>query len=252
MHNRLIHRSLGRSKASSSGTSNLVVAFVLLLSASCATLVPPIQQTSDTEREPIALTVSSVSNRGPQIRVRVDPQVVGTLLEIYRAEGDSEFELLDEVVITTALEKALRGKGLVYRDRAPFEQSVIYQVAVVGGTSAFASNREVVPNLPGPSAPELVGISTPEGILLQWSQPADQTALFRRDVLHPDRPIVRIDVQGGAHYLDRDIELGGVYAYRVANAVVHDGWPRFGDVTAELFVAGLDEDRGKDKVEQNR
>lgn len=81
---------------------------------------------------------------------------------------------------------------------------------------------------------------SPRTVELRWEPPTSGALVFRRNVLDEEggtRRIASLDPVFGGVLVDRDVEPGAVYAYRIALSLENDGFLQYGPVSEPLYVA---------------
>ncbi len=225
-----------------------------LLVGGCAALRPPVdfQPAAPPNTNEHALRVEPVEGRpnGLVLRLRCGctPPNDGWL-EILRRQDDQPAQVYRSVRLNARLAKALAGKGLPFLDRAMrADTTTTYQVRLrasandaPGKTLERSIPRRIAWQKP-PARPANVRAQShlAGSVELHWQATGRAGALiFRRDVLRSHAPVERIAQVGagaGGVFVDRHVQPGAVYAYRVALASHTGDTLQFGPPSDEIYV----------------
>lgn len=238
------------------GPAALFICATLL--AACAALEPPIQfeprkSTSDEAQKSSPLNIEPIEGRpeGLVMRFVATGQIPKEgYLEVWRSVDAERATPLRRVRLQEDLHAKLAADGFDFLDRAVTpEHTFEYQLRIralddEGEPGPIkASSRPVgVDWVSPPSPPESVAAAShlPGVVELNWKTDSPEgTLVFRRDVLDSDAKPRRLTRVGrGAHnrFVDRDVEPGGVYAYRVATARDRADIVQFGRPSSEVYV----------------
>ena len=247
----------GRRPGGRFGPSLLLAGLLCALSPGCGTLAAPvtIAPTSETARPgapaEAGLSVQPVEGRpqGLLLRLTTDFQPdPASRLELRRRVGDAPAETLRTIEVGGEVAERLTGEGLDFLDRSvtPAKRHV-YQLVYRPETDApRASAPLTVTWQPPPAAPTALHAfaDTPAAVELNWRASAPGALLFRRDVLDKNqetRRIAHLGPSAGGRYVDRDVEPGGVYAYRIALARPNEGFTQYGPPSEPLYVSVPDD-----------
>jgi hypothetical protein len=226
----------------------------------CATLVAPVSMSpsDNAAKVPAAsgepLVVEALEGRPNglllRLKVRLPPQPSGTRLSLWRLRSLDDEEgqpLLDQPLHADAARlAALSGEGLGVLDSAPGQdgQVAIYilRISPPSPMPQLASKPLIVRwQAPMPPPRSLAARADLPGVVeLTWRPaPGCQHLIFRRALGAQDpRParLALLDAADGGLYIDRAVEPGQVYAYRVACVRTADALPFYGRATTELYV----------------
>ncbi|MFW5966221.1 MAG: hypothetical protein ACOCV2_01830 [Persicimonas sp.] len=237
------------------GLTTLLTCAALL--AACAALEPPVQfetrqSSSDDSDQKRALTIEPVEGRPEGLVMRfaaTDRIPREGFLEVWRSADEKRAAPLRRVRLDDELYAALVADGFDFLDRAvtpghAFEYQLRIRHIEDGEPGPVtASSRPVGLDWEEPPAPPesvTAASSLPGVVELSWeAEPPRGMLVFRRDVLDSDAKPRRLTrVARGAHnrFIDRDVEPGGVYAYRVASARDRADIVQFGRPSSEVYV----------------
>lgn len=171
-------------------------------------------------------------------------------LEVWRSVDGERARPLRRARLDERIHRALTAEGFEFLDRAVTPGSTFrYQVrlrsadgnAEPADTLAAADSPTIRWRKP-PAKPDSTAVTSPLPGLVEvtWELNADFGALvFRRNVLASEEGPERLaQLQPGARgtFVDRNVEPGGVYAYRVAMAYVGEHIVQFGPPSEEVYV----------------
>lgn len=239
-------------------------ALCLMTLSACAWLGPPVEvlpdppgvptgtppEDADAGDAPLRLRVREARPNGLLLELSANSEQLQewTWLEIWRARGEQDATPLQQIALDpTRIEALAGGVPLLDRDLRP-DQPTAYQLRLRG--------REEDPEAAGPMSPVLrTRWETPppapskiEGralgaraVELSWAPRQGWGVLvFRRDLgpsRAPPRRVAELGPEAGSGWLDRQVEPGGLYAYRLAHARrAPGGWPIYGVPSVELYV----------------
>lgn len=226
----------------------LHASFVVIICflASCASLerlVPGPAEVPVAAHQTVILEAVEGRPNGVVLRLRTDVEGISAL-ELYRAVGDGEAQLLQELAVDEQLAQALsRGVELVDPNVRPNTLHQYQLVLVRDGEVLEASAvLDVEWSPPPPPILEFRAAATlTDAVELRWEAPAEYGAVvFRRDVL-ADGPFERLrelDASCRGAFVDRDVRPGGVWSYRVALSRVNvGGFHQYGPPSEEVYAS---------------
>lgn len=232
-----------------------VIAAALLLGGGCAALRAPLAFDEPAQKQAPqegALSIEPVEGRpkGLVLRLRCDCRLPDDgWLELMRGQRDGKVEVFRRVRLRGRLRAAVQNDGLEFMDRAiEAGQRVGYRLRLRAADSdepssilQTSSPLWVTWHTPPPRPEDVRADSRIAGsVELAWTPAGlDGALVFRRDVLDPNAGTRRISrPNGGARglFVDRDVDPGGVYAYRVALSIDHAGLVQYGPPSEEIYV----------------
>ena len=234
----------------------------LLIASACGTVRDPFQA-SDNATAAVAVTESTlnaVEGRPAGVVLRLSSTVSDAeALELFRVRDDDDATLLHTLTIDETLRVQLEsGVELVDSTVEPGHQYQ-YQFSVTGkpGDRARTSNLITVRwRQPPPRPVDLAATVTFAGVVeLSWESIAHAGAvIFRRDVLDEQSQFIRVGEvdAGGGIFVDRQLDPGGVYSYRVARSLTDGDFTQFGSASEEVYAsATLDEEQAEPFVDDD-
>ncbi len=232
-----------------------IIAAALLLGGGCAALRAPVAFDAPAEEqapEETALSIEAVEGRpqGLVLRLSCDCELPDDgWLELMRGQQDGKVEVFRRVRLRGRLRAAVRGDGIEFMDRAvEAGQRVGYRLRLRSADAdessailATSSPLWMTWHKPPPKPEEVRADSRIAGsVELAWAPVhLDGALVFRRDVLDPNAGTERIsrpDAGARGLFIDRDLDPGGVYAYRVALFLDRAGLIQYGPPSEEIYV----------------
>ncbi len=222
---------------------NFIIFFGVLL-IGCGTFAPVIGASDESEpstRSP--LEIRAVEGRLGTLVLSVstdeDPPV-GAVLEFYRSDASSDYELQQAVELDASLSEALL-RGIQWRDEKLGPGNYSYVAVLVSDDRATESRPFEVSWTPPPAKPEILDIRplSARTTELSWPAASQATVIFRRDVLNPEASIERIadlPPRSTSRFVDGGLTPGGVYAYRIARGIEAGDIVHFGPPGEEVYV----------------
>lgn len=220
----------------------IIITLAVLYGTACASLRPavPVQQATGEDAEP-ELSVMEGRPDSLLLRVAFRDAREGETLQLVRARGDADEAVLVVLELTGNFLKLTRESYLGLSDDG-VEPGVryAYRVDVVGERGVIASSGTLTVEWGvAPKRPEgLVVRELSAGVVEVVWRPNMPAAVFMRDVLRPDSPTNRFDVEAvaGGRWIIRGLEPEGVYAFRVALGRKRSSFVRYGVPSEEVYL----------------
>lgn len=226
-----------------------------LSAAGCATL-RPFPQTDETPTR--ARQSETTSGRGPAITV-VEGQPsglvlrlsarrrhpAGTKLAVYRQRQRRQREALQTTTLSERDSNRLKRDGLQWVDRSiaePARYRYRLSLAPPDHEQTIWSQKLEVQWAEPPPTPDRTACRAVDGRLVEinWAPAARGILLFRKQVTAESAEFRRLAMwQASARgvAIDRDVQQGQVYAYRLALVERSSGFPQFGEPSPPVYVS---------------
>ena len=168
----------------------------------------------------------------------------GSSLTLMRTVDDAASAPYEQVDVDRRIAAALADPGVEFVDREMTPGGhYAYRLSLEdpgGGVKTSAPVEVAWRRPPGRPAHLAAVAPTSAGVEVRWdAKPHLGALVFRRDVLDRSaRPRRRAELGAGCDgiFFDRDVEPGGVYAYRVALARFDGGVVQYGTPSEEVYV----------------
>jgi hypothetical protein len=243
----------GRHRRGRFGPSLLLAGLLCTLSPGCGTLAAPVNIAPTSQTTPpgaaaeAALAIQPAEGRpqGLLLRLTTDFQPdPGSRLELRRRVGDAPPETLRTIAVGGEVAGRLTGEGLDFLDRSVAPGRLhVYQLVYRPKSDERRTSAPLTVTWQKPPATP-TGLhafaDTPVAVELNWRASAPGALVFRRNVLDKNaktRRIAHLGPSAGGRYVDRDVEPGGVYAYRIALARPGEGFTQYGPPSEPLYVS---------------
>ena len=222
-----------------------------VLAASCASLAPPVavettSRPAQDDRRP--LRISAVEGRPDGLVLQLESTLEADTgrLQLRRKIADGPSEVIQTISVSQKFKRRLHGEGLTFIDRSVVAGAAHrYQLVYLPPRAEKAKHSSKLLTLtwrepPPPPTGVKAGVPTREAVELSWRPDRQGAMVFRRNVLEegaPTRRLADLDPGSRGRYVDRDVEPGGVYTYRVALARRNDGFTQYGPPSEPLYVS---------------
>ncbi len=237
---------------------------ILVALGACGTIEPPLEiasisperSTRSSKQRPLALEAIEGRPNGLLLKLTARDghglDASGDTIEIVRRQlgDDDSRDVLDTFRLTSkTFERLTDDEGLTLLDRSLSPGALRYdlQWKPETGREKRAEPLPLVTPLrvrwasPPPRPTTLRAASTmPVAVELQWHPIAEGAIVFRRDVLDEDSkltPIASLEAASAGLFVDRDVQPGGVYAYRVALSRPSSDLTQYGSPSRTLYVS---------------